>query len=191
MWWRCREWSYDYFDAFYDRIGTHFEKYYPESQTAPIGLETVQRELRKGVFNESDGAVVFDGDKFGLHTRVFINSHGLPTYETKDVGLSVLKWQDYHPKLSVIITGNDIVEYMKVVLKAIEQFEPDLAHVTRHMTHGNVKLAGGVKMSSRKGNFLRAVDVLDMVAEASKGVSEVENQATVLGAIKYAFLKQR
>lgn len=189
--WTCRQWSYDYFDAFYDRIGTHFEKYYPESQTAPIGLETVQRELRNGVFNESDGAVVFDGDKFGLHTRVFINSHGLPTYETKDVGLSVLKWQDYHPKLSVIITGNDIVEYMKVVLKAIEQFEPDLAHVTRHMTHGNVKLAGGVKMSSRKGNFLRAIDVLDIATKAAQDLAEQVQESTVLAAVKYSFLKNR
>jgi arginyl-tRNA synthetase len=191
IYWTCRQWSYDYFNTFYARIGSRFEKYYPESQTAPVGLATVERQLENGVFERSDGAVVFNGEKHGLHTRVFINSEGLPTYETKDVGLSIKKWEDYHFDESVIITGNDIAEYMKVILTAIEQFKPELAKRTVHLTHGNVKLAGGEKMSSRKGNFLRAVDVLDMVTQASKEVSQQADEAVVLGAVKYAFLKQR
>ncbi len=191
IYWTCREWSYSYFDAFYARIGTPFEKYYPESQTAPRGLQTVKEQLAKGVFEESNGAVVFDGEKYGLHTRVFINSHGLPTYEAKDVGLSMVKWDDYHFDSSIIITGNDITEYMKVVIKSIEQFAPDLAARTKHITHGNVKLAGGVKMSSRKGNFLRAIDVLDVASEANKQATGRDNEQAVLGAIKYSFLKQR
>lgn len=191
IYWTCRQWSYDYFDAFYQQIGSGFERYYPESQTAGVGLAVVKEQLVKGVFEESDGAVIFDGEKFGLHTRVFVNSEGLPTYEAKDVGLSMKKWEDYHFDSSVIITGNDIVEYMKVVLKAIEQFEPNLAQRTRHITHGNVKLAGGVKMSSRKGNFLRAVDVIDEAAAANREATGQENVSTVLAAIKYSFLKNR
>lgn len=191
IYWTCRQWSYDYFNDFYAQIGTSFEKYYPESQTAGIGLLTVREQLQKGVFTESNGAVVFDGEVYGLHTRVFINSEGLPTYEAKDVGLSIKKWEDYHFDSSVIITGNDITEYMKVVLKAIEQFEPELARRTKHLTHGNVKLAGGVKMSSRKGNFLRAVDVIAAATEASLAANEHAQDSTVLAAIKYSFLKNR
>lgn len=191
IYWTTRQWSYDYFDDFYARIGTPFERYYPESETAPLGLQTVRKQLEKGVYQESDGAVVFDGEKYGLHTRVFINSHGLPTYEAKDVGLIMSKWRDYQFDKSVIITGNDITEYMKVVLKSIEQFAPELAERTKHITHGNVKLAGGVKMSSRKGNFLRAVDVLDAAHEANKQANDRDDEQAVLGAIKYAFLKQR
>jgi arginyl-tRNA synthetase len=190
IYWTCRQWSYEYFDAFYDRIGTTFEKYYPESQTAPTGLETVKAHVGD-VYEESNGAIIFDGEKYGLHTRVFINSEGLPTYEAKDVGLIMKKWQDYHFDLSVIITGNDIVEYMKVVLKSIEQFQPELSARSRHLTHGQVKLLGGVKMSSRKGNFLRAVDVLDAAAEANQKLTGQHNDKTVLGAVKYAFLKNR
>jgi len=191
IYWTCRQWSYDYFNAFYARIGTPFEKYYPESETAPLGLQTVREQLEKGVYQESDGAVVFEGEKYGLHTRVFINSHGLPTYEAKDVGLIMAKWRDYQFDTSIIVTGNDITEYMKVVLKSIEQFAPELAERTKHITHGNVKLAGGVKMSSRKGNFLRAVDVLDIAHEANKQATGRDDEAAVLGAIKYSFLKQR
>jgi arginyl-tRNA synthetase len=191
IYWTCRQWSYDYFDAFYARIGTPFEKYYPESEVAPLGLQTVREQLQKGVYQESDGAVVFNGQKYGLHTRVFINSQGLPTYEAKDVGLIMKKWQDYHFDRSVVITGNDIEEYMKVVLKSVEQFEPELVARTTHFTHGNVKLSGGVKMSSRKGNFLRAIDVLDATKEANKAMTGLDDEKTVLGAVKYAFLKQR
>ena len=191
IYWTCRQWSYDYFDQFYARIGTHFEKYYPESQTAPLGLATVKEQLQKGVYQDSDGAVVFVGEPYGLHTRVFINSAGLPTYEAKDVGLIMKKWEDYHFDKSVIITGNDIIEYMKVVLKSIEQFAPELAQRTTHLTHGQIKLEGGVKMSSRKGNFLRAVDVLDAAAQANKQATGREDEQAILGAVKYAFLKQR
>jgi arginyl-tRNA synthetase len=191
IYWTCREWSYDYFSAFYDSIGTVFEKYYPESQTAPTGLATVLAQQERGVYEESDGAVIFRGEPYDLHTRVFINKEGLPTYEAKDVGLSIKKWEDYHFDQSIIITGNDITEYMKVVLKSIEQFLPDLARRTLHMTHGNVKLVGGVKMSSRLGNFLRAADVLKIAADENEKVQGNRDMAPVLGAIKYAFLKNR
>ncbi len=191
IYWTCRTWSYAYFDAFYERIGSGFERYYPESETAGIGLATVKEQLANGVFQESDGAVVFVGEPYGLHTRVFINGEGLPTYEAKDVGLSIKKWEDYHFDKSVIITGNDIIEYMKVVLKAIEQFEPNLAQRTTHMTHGLVKLAGGEKMSSRKGNFLRAIDVIDAANAANVAATGQENTETILAAIKYSFLKSR
>jgi len=189
IYWTCRGWSYEYFDAFYGRIGTKFEKYYPESEVALFGLATVLEQKGKGVFKDSDGAVIFEGEPFGLHTRVFVNKAGLPTYEAKDVGLILKKWEDYHFDQSIVITGNDVIEYMKVVLKAIEQFKPELSSRTTHITHGNVKLAGGVKMSSRLGNYLSAADVLGAVADANEAAQGNRDEAPIIGSIKYAFLK--
>jgi len=191
IYWTCRKWSYDYFDSFYGRIGTPFEKYYPESEVADLGLATVREQLERGVFKESEGAVVFEGETYGLHTRVFINSQGIPTYEAKDVGLIIKKYDDYHFDHSVVITGNEQAQYMAVVLKAVEQFAPQLVAATSHFTHGLIKLKGGVKMSSRKGNILRAVDVLEAAYAANKQASGKDDEYAVLGAIKYAFLKHR
>lgn len=191
LYWTCRQWSYDYFDNFYARIGSHFERYYPESSIAPLGLEIVKEQFEKGVYQKSDGAIVFVGEPYGLHTRVFINSHGLPTYEAKEVGLTMAKQRDYHFDYNVIVTGSDILGYMKVVMKSIEQFAPEVALHTHHITHGNVKMKGGVKMSSRKGNVLLAEDVLDVVSELSKKLSSGNDEQTTLAAVKYAFLKQR
>ena len=191
LYWRGRELSYDYFNDFYAKIGVKFDKYYPESTVATLGLKTVKEQLEKGVYELSDGATIFNGEKFGLHTRVFINKEGVPTYEAKDVGLILTKWQDYHFDKSVVITGSEQLDYMKVVLKSIEQFEPDLVKKTSHLIHGLVKLPGNVKMSSRKGNFLKAVDVLDMIKDELKTEYNSEDEKVIMAATKYAFLKYK
>lgn len=191
LYWTCRQWSYDYFNDFYQKVGTKFDKFYPESETAPIGVKAVNEHLKKGVFEKSEGAVVFKGEVHSLHTRVFINSNGLPTYETKDIGLALAKWDDYKFDKNIILTGSDIVEYMKVVLAALGSFEPEIAKRTTHITHGMVKLSGGKKMSSRKGNVVRAVDVFDMVDDAAKRAKLNADKTTIMAAVKYDFLKQR
>ncbi len=191
LYWKGRELSYNYFKDFYASIGVHFDKYYPESTVVNLGLEKVKEQLEKGVYEYSNGAVIFDGDKYGLHTRVFINKEGVPTYETKDVGLIFTKWQDYHFAKSVVITGSEQKDYMSVVLKSIEQYAPELTERTAHITHGLVKLPGNVKMSSRKGNILKAVEVLDMVREALASEYDSKDETVSLAATKYAFLKYK
>ena len=181
--WHGRELSYAYFDDFYDKLGVKFEKYYPESSVANLGLNTVKSHPE--VYEESDGALVFKGEPYGLHTRVFVNREGLPTYEAKDVGLLFQKDADYHFDESVVITGNDIIDYMKVVLKSVEQYAPDLVAKTLHITHGNVRLPGNQKMSSRKGNFIKAVDILNEV-EQKAGTKLIAD-----AAIKYSLLKYK
>ncbi len=191
LYWQGRELSYQYFNDFYDQIGVHFDKYYPESTVANLGLAKVKEQLERGIYEYSDGAVIFNGEKYGLHTRVFINQAGVPTYETKDVGLIFAKDRDYHFDKSIVITGGEQKDYMAVVLKSIEQYAPALVEKTTHLTHGLVKLKGGVKMSSRKGNFLKAVDVLDLVRAELKSQYGSEDNVISLAAIKYAFLKYK
>lgn len=190
IYWTTRQWSYDYFEEFYKKIGSGFDRYYPESETVEPGLKIVKANIGQ-VFKKSEGAVVFKGEVHNMHTRVFISSQGLPTYETKDIGLIMLKWNDYHFDRSIIITGNEQSEYMQVVLKAVEQIEPELAKKTTHITHGMVRLPEDQKMSSRKGNIVPAEDVIAMAEKANQEVNNQNNTAVALGAIKYSFLKQR
>ena len=194
MYWETRQWSYDYFDAFYQEIDVVPMRYYPESTTAPVGLEVVREQLAKGNLKESEGAVVFEGDESKhLHTRVFVTSKGLPTYETKDIGVIWLEKQDYEFDHRYLITGNDQREYMRVVFAAAETFRPELAGTMTHLTNGTVKFADGKKMSSRLGNVTRAVDVLEVVREKVSSLVEDESNVDIvtLGAIKYAFAKYK
>ncbi|HEY1646023.1 MAG TPA: arginine--tRNA ligase, partial [Candidatus Saccharimonadales bacterium] len=83
IYWTCRQWSYDSLKQFYEKIGITFERYYPESEVSELGFQTV-RQHTPDVYTESDGAIVFKGEDYGLFTNVFINSQGLPTYAAKD-----------------------------------------------------------------------------------------------------------
>ncbi len=191
IYWYLRDKSYDFFKKLYEDLQVHaFDRFIPESEVSQPGLEAVKTHTPQ-VFSESDGAIVFKGEDFGLHTRVFINNEGLPTYEAKDVGLSLTKWNDYRADQSIIITATEQKQYMEVVMKAIEQFEPEAAQTTKHLTHGVVKLAGGVKMSSRKGNILSAFDILQAAREAGKESGQADNEEVMLAAVKYALIKNR
>jgi arginyl-tRNA synthetase len=80
---------------------------------------------------------------------------------------------------------------MKVIRAVVRTFAPEISDRTQHITHGMIKLAGGKKMSSRKGNVLLAQEVIDVAEEANKTATGKEDMSVVLGAIKWAFLKNR
>ncbi len=193
-----REWSLDYFETIYTRLGTQFVNLYFESDAGPKGSALVREYLEKGVFEQSQGAVIFPGEKYGLHNRVFINSLGLPTYEAKELGLAVTKYSDYAFDRSIMVTGNEINEYFKVLLKALSLIRPEIAAKTTHISHGMVRLPEG-KMSSRTGNVLTGEWLLNTAVEKARekmesGEMRVDSMAEVaeqvgVGAIKYALLK--
>ena len=197
-----RKWSLKYFEKIYERLGTKFNFYYFESEVGEIGANLVQENLKKGIFKESEGAIIFPGEKYGLHNRVFINSQGLPTYEAKELGLAPTKYKDFQYDLSIIVTGNEIIDYFKVLIAALKLINPKLGDRTRHVAHGMVRLAEG-KMSSRTGNVITGEQLIDQVKaealhilESSKtesNISQLEKQqiaeAVALGAVKYALLK--
>lgn len=195
-----RQWSLDYFETIYHRLGTAFDFYYFESVAGEVGLGLVKENLKKGIFKESDGATVFPGEEFGLHTRVFINSLGLPTYEAKELGLAPTKYKDFPYDESIIVTGNEINEYFRVLLAALKQVSPDLGNKTRHLSHGMVRVPTG-KMSSRKGNVLTGEWLLDeakrlilermATSEHPIPSNERDDNADkiAVGAVKYALLK--
>lgn len=195
-----RAWSLQYFETIYQRLGMKFDFYYPESKAGEWGTKIVLEQLKKGIFEHSQGAVIFAGKKFGLHDRVFLNSLGLPTYEAKELSLPKWKKMDFDYDRSIVITANEIDEYFKVLLKVMSLIDPELAQKTTHIGHGMVRLPEG-KMSSRTGKVITGSWLLDEAqAEVKKLVTqakefsaeEIASMAELVGqsAIKYAFLKQ-
>lgn len=188
------------FEEIYKRVGTKFDHYFFESKEGIEGKAIVETHLSDGVFEKSDGAIVFRGEKYGLHTRVFINSKGLPTYEAKELGLNRRKFE-LEPDLdrSIIVTGNEITEYFRVLLKVMSLIFPKIAEKTAHLPHGMLRLASG-KMSSRTGTVVTAEGLIEQVKQkvldkiTKEGLSEAqkENIAEIvsIGAIKYSILRQ-
>ena len=185
-----KKWSLQYFNYLYKKLGTKFDKLYFESEAGEQGLKIVKQNTPK-VFKEDQGAIIFKGEDYRLHTRVFVNSQDLPTYEAKELGLAPLKYKDFPYDLSIIITGNEINEYFKVLLKALSLIKPDLASKTVHISHGMVRLTSG-KMSSRTGDVVTAEQVLNDIESKLKekfDVSSKNLEAISVGSAKYALLK--
>ncbi len=195
-----RKLSLEYFDGVYEKLGTKFNNFFFESEVADDGIRIVKEFLKKGIFEESEGAIVFPGEKYGEHTRVFINSQGLPTYEAKELGLNKKKFEIY-PKLneSIIVTANEQDAYFRVVLQALKQIDKNIGEKTKHMSHGLLRPASG-KMSSRKGNVVPAevlIKDFEVLVEdktkdrdfTSKEKGEINNQIAIAG-LKYIILRQ-
>lgn len=190
VWRKGRDVALAGFRDVYTVLGTSFDYFIFESETTPIGLSIVRDALAKGVFEESDGAVIYRGEKKGLHTLVFVTSRGTPTYETKDVGLAFLKEERMPSDRSYILTGAEQVGHFKVFLAALEEIAPQLAQKTKHIPHGLLQLTTG-KMSSREGTVITAAGLIeDMVAKArEKSDDPIVAEQVAIGALKYMILR--
>ncbi len=192
--------SLKHFDAIYKKLGTKFDYFIFESQVMGIGKKIVEAGLKKGIFEKGEnGAIIFKGEQFGLHTRVFINSEGLPTYEAKDLGLAEMKYKKYAYNKSVVVTANEQNDYFKVMLCAMKEVLPKLAEKTSHISHGMLRLPEG-KMSSRTGKVITGESLIQLVEDlvnqkiADRDLSSKEkmeiSESVAIGAIKYSILKQ-
>ncbi|MDO8576209.1 MAG: arginine--tRNA ligase [bacterium] len=190
-----RKLSLEHFEEIYKVLGTKFDYYFFESEAGPVGVKIVRAHPE--IFPESEGAIIFRGEEHGLHTRVFLNKQGLPTYEAKELGLAKLKEEACAFDLTITITGNEQGEYFKVVMKAMELALPELRGKLAYKTNGMLRFAEG-KMSSRTGNIIRGEDLLNDLADAAKvraaesraDDTEKLSQEIAVAAIKYQILKQ-
>lgn len=185
--------SRKHLDELCRKLGTTFDLEIYESEAAPVGQEIVKNNPE--AFPESEGARVFHGS----HTRVFLNSKGLPTYEAKDLGNFVLKQQKY-PDWSryLVTTGLEQKEYFKVLYEAIRTVFPETAgKELRHISTGFLSLTTG-KMSSRLGNVLTGESLFAELEENAKeraALSRADDinklaEEVAVAALKYEILKQ-
>ena len=193
-----RKWSMEHFEILYKKLGTKFNHYFFESETFKEGTRIVKENLEKGVFEKSDGAVIFPGGKYGLHDRVFLNSEGLPTYEAKDIGLAKLKYETEPTDKSIVITANEQSEYFKVLIEALRHIYPEIAEKMAHIGHGMMRVPSG-KMSSRKGNIITGESILEGTIDMVRSKMTIEDieeneknliaQVVGVGAIKFSILR--
>ncbi len=192
IWNETKTWSMGYFDLLYARLGTLFDSEIWESEIQELGVEIV-REHINNIFKEDNGAIIFPGEEYGLHTRVFITSKGYPTYEAKEVGLSLKEWSLFPFDKALHVVANEQTEYFKVLIKVVELLETQLMGKKTHIPYGMVNLSTG-KMSSRKGEVITAESLINEVTETIKKLYQTNLKAgdfdkIAIAAIKFSFLK--
>lgn len=192
---KAKEWSLEYYDNLYKLLDIKYDRLFFEGEVYELGKKIILEHLGS-VFEKSDGAVIFPGEKYGLHNRVFINSAGNTTYEGKDIGLAKLQSGTFPFDLNIHVVGNEQAGYFDVIFKAVEQVFPELTGKQFHLSYGMIRFKEG-KMSSRTGDVISINDlyevVSDRVREVMKEGSLKVDQETVrkvaLGAIKFSYLK--
>lgn len=200
VWKETRQWSLDYFEHIYHRVGSRFDRYYFESECLS-GVDKALDAVKRGILEESDGAVILNGEPYSLDTRVFVNSLGLPTYEGKELALSTIQTKEYDNLRHIIhCVGPEQSSFFAATFKAEELMGIVKPGVQYHLVYGWVRLKHG-KMSSRTGQVVLGEWLLD---EAKRSIYEILDknrsdypqnerdeiaEKAAVAAVKYAFLK--
>jgi len=193
LWEKTRRWSITYFEEMYQRLYSHFDRCYFESEVHEQGLKTSQELLTKGILETSQGAVIFNGEKYGLDTRVFINSLGFPTYEGKEMGLAAKEFSDFGIlDRAIHVVTPEQTSFFKITFKVEELLDKEkFKNKQYHLAYEWVKLKEG-KMSSRTGNVIEASWLLDeikkKILEKFKDAGDIA-ETLAIAAVKYSFLK--
>jgi len=194
-----RDLNLEYFIQMVARLNSAFDGFIFESEAGTVGKELIAENTPK-IYTKSNRAYIFEPSEAdltenkSLHTRVFINKEGNPTYEAKDTGLLKLKFDRYTPDLSVFVTDSEQGPYFQVVGTAAGKIDQDWQEKTIHKTHGRMQFKGE-KMSSRLGNTPIVSEILDAVNEEvyarSEGRELSEEQADIISiaAVKYTVLR--
>lgn len=191
----ARSWSLEYFEPIYQLLGTKYDRCFFESEVFERGKQVVLEQVGK-VFEKNDGAVIFPGEKHGLHNRVFITSAGNPTYEGKEIGLAELEYDSFNYEKAIHVVASEQEGYFQVVFKVMEAVFPYLQGKKYHLSYGIVDLKEG-KMSSRTGNVVTVDDLYHVVSEKVRELMKQSKlhidqeivRKVALGAIKFSYLK--
>lgn len=193
------------FNRVYARLGVAFDEVLGESAYNDALPGLVQGLLDSGVAVESDGAVVIKFDEAagkGLNDTVLVirKADGAFLYGTTDLATIQYRMNRWAPERCVYVTDTRQQLHFKQVFTVARQVFPGCPELI-HTWFGMLKLPEG-QMSTRVGNVIRLVDLLDeavrraraVVDEKSPHLPEEQRAAIAegvgLGAIRYADLSQ-
>ena len=184
----CKAWSFEQIDRLVARLGNQPTVYrFLESDADHRGVDVVKKHV-PDVFQESDGALIFKGSEHGSFDNVFVGSNGRGLYAARDLGLMLLKNEQFHPDKSYIVTAEEQRDYFKGVIAAAGLVWPERKDVTVNISTGTVKLSTG-KMSSRDGDVIEVAWLFDEFAQAIRERGGEATDEIVAGALRYQFLR--
>lgn len=196
---KIREWSIEHQESFFGEIGIEYDRQYPESEIYQEAIEIVNQYKDK-IFTESQGAIIYEGEKEGLNNWVFLTSEGNPTYSAKDLALANKKFEEYDLDLAIVTTSVEQTDYFRAIIKVLEKIDQKFVGKYKHIPFGWL-LMEGKKTSSRMGKTAKAMDILNEAKElaekqiaSDKDYSSEERKEIVekvaLGGLKFMILSR-
>ena len=201
LWKTMNSWVLKGFDETYKRMGVEFDKVYLESDTYKLGKDVVLKGLKNGIFKKrEDGAVYVDLKKYKLNEKVLLRPDGTSVYITQDIGTTILKYNDFHPKEQIWIVADEQIHHFKVLFAIMKELGYDWTDKLYHLAYGMVNLPSG-KMKSREGTVVDADNLFNEMVDLAKQATlercgddvpkDIDERSEIvgLGALKFMLLK--
>ena len=190
------------YNKIYDRLDVNFDYYYGESFYNDMMPSVLEELKEKGIARENQGALVvfFENDK--LPPAIVQKKDGSFLYTTSDLATMKFRKDELNVDEAVYLTDDRQQNHFKQVFEIGEMLGEPYNYKKTHVVFGIMRFGDGMIFSSRSGNIIRLVDLLDEAKTQVKKVideknpnipeDEKENIAEIVGsgAIKYFDLSQ-
>ncbi len=190
------------YNKVYDRLDVNFDYYYGESFYNDLMPSVLEELKKKSIAREDQGALVvfFENDK--LPPAIVQKKDGSFLYTTSD--LATMKFRKYELNVdeAVYLTDDRQQNHFKQIFEIGELLGEPYNYKKTHVVFGIMRFGDGMIFSSRSGNIIRLVDLLDeaktqvkkVIDEKNPNIPEDEKEkiAEIVGsgAIKYFDLSQ-
>ena len=205
IWKKILDWSEAGYEETYKRVGSRHDQVWHESDHWKLGKEIVEEGLEKGVFRQSEGAIITNLESKGLSDNVVAKSDGTALYMTQDLALTKLKKGKFPSDLYIWDIGEEQTLYFKQLFAVVDQLGIIGKDKLFHLSYALIKFKGGGKMATRKGDVVMADETLDELHfraleiikntnqqlrdKLSQEQLDVVAEKVAVGAIKYSLLK--
>lgn len=190
------------YNKIYDRLDVNFDYYYGESFYNDMMPSVLEELKEKGIAREDQGALVvfFENDK--LPPAIVQKKDGSFLYTTSDLATMKFRKNNLNVDEAVYLTDDRQQNHFKQVFEIGEMLGEPYNYKKTHVVFGIMRFGDGMIFSSRSGNIIRLVDLLDEAKTQVKKIideknpnipeDEKENIAEIVGsgAIKYFDLSQ-
>ncbi|MBN1337135.1 MAG: arginine--tRNA ligase, partial [Deltaproteobacteria bacterium] len=191
------------FEAVYRRMGVRFDAVLGESFYQPLLQPLVDELKARGIAEDDQGAVVIrfdEADGKNLTPMLIRKSDGAALYATTDLAGLRYRERTWAPDRVVYVTDTRQQLHFRQLFAAARKAGLTGAELV-HVAFGVLSLPEG-SMSSRKGNVVRLMDLLDEAARRARVVVDDKSphldpaereaiaEAVGVGAVRYADLSQ-
>lgn len=191
LWKRFIEISINEFNRMYAKLGVKFDTWRGESFYRDMMAPVVDRLVKMGLAEESEGALVVRFEEEGLPLAIVRKSDGGFNYTTSDIACVESRIRDYDPAEIIYVTDDRQILHFKQFFIICRKMGMTAKLV--HVPFGLMSYQGKA-ISTREGNLIKLDDLLSEATRRAydivkdRGGDEALAEQIGFGAVKYADL---
>ena len=201
LWLWFKKESLKEFEKIYHLLNIKFDLFVSESFFEKDLLPLINSLHKKGLTQESQGAIIIPLEKYGLPPALIQKSDEASLYLTRDLALISYRFKKYQPIKILYVVGNEQDIHFKQVFILAKILFPKQKTELAHVKFGLVLSTEKKKFSTREGELISLDQVINEAIEKSLEIIKKKNtdwplkkqeklaQAIALGALKFNDLK--